>query len=134
MRQFSVLVALVTLVALAAFGLVTTRTVAQEASPMAGMTDMPAGAVGLTPRVLARIEPATAPGQELQLVRVEVAPEATVAPHTHPGAIALCLESGSFDFGIVEGSATVTRAATAATPRWRSNWPLPRRCWHPGTA
>ena len=32
------------------------------------------------------------------------------------GAIGLCLESGSFAFGIVEGVATVTRAATAATP------------------
>jgi len=116
MRQFSVLSVLVTLVALSAFGLATTRTVAQEASPMAGMVGMPAGAVGLMPRVLARIEPATAPGQELQLVRVDVAPGATVAPHTHPGTIALCLESGSFDFGIVEGTATVTRAATAATP------------------
>ena len=116
MRQFSVLVALVALVALSAFGLATTRTVAQVASPMAGMANMPAGAVGLMSRVLARIEPATAPGQELQLVRVDVAPGATVAPHTHPGTIVLCLESGSFNFGIVEGTATVTRAATAATP------------------
>jgi quercetin dioxygenase-like cupin family protein len=89
---------------------------AQEATPTADMTAMPAGAVGLTPRVLARIEPAAAPGHELQLVRVDVAPGATVAPHTHPGTIALCLESGSFDFGIVAGTATVTRAATAATP------------------
>jgi mannose-6-phosphate isomerase-like protein (cupin superfamily) len=116
MRQFSVLVVLVGFVALSAFGLATTRTVAQEASPMADMAGMPAGAVGLMPHVLARIEPATAPGQELQLVRVDVAPGATVAPHTHPGTIALCLESGSFTFGIVEGVATVTRAATAATP------------------
>lgn len=90
--------------------------VAQEATPMAGMTDMPAGAVGLTSVVLARIAPAVAPGQELQLVRVEVAPGATVAAHTHPGTIALCLESGEVVFGVVEGAARVTRAATAATP------------------
>jgi mannose-6-phosphate isomerase-like protein (cupin superfamily) len=115
MRRFSgplVLVAVV-LVGLTTGGL---RTAAQDASPMAGIADMPAGSVGLTPKVLARVEPATAAGQELQLVRVDVAPGATVAPHTHPGTIALCLESGSFDFGIVEGMATVTRAATAATP------------------
>ena len=116
MRRLSAPLAVVAIVllGLATFGGV--RTVAQEASPMAGMADMPAGAVGLTPRVLARVEPATAVGQELQLVRVDVAPGATVAPHTHPGTIALCLESGSFAFGIVEGVATVTRAATAATP------------------
>ena len=49
------------------------NTLAQESTPMPGM-DMPAGAVGLTSVVLAKIEPAVAPGQELQLVRVEVAP------------------------------------------------------------
>src|SRR5215213_9003356 len=114
MRRLSgplVLVAVV-LVGLTTGGL---RTAAQDASPMAGMTDIPAGSVGLTPHVLARVEPAAA-GQELQLVRVDVAPGATVAPHTHPGTIALGLESGSFNFGIVKGTATVTRAATAATP------------------
>jgi mannose-6-phosphate isomerase-like protein (cupin superfamily) len=116
MRRLAVAVLLVTLVGLALAGPRALSGVAQEASPMAGMADMPAGAVGLTSRVLARIEPATATGQELQLVRVKVAPDATVAAHTHPGTIALCLESGSVVFGVVEGTATVTRAATAATP------------------
>jgi mannose-6-phosphate isomerase-like protein (cupin superfamily) len=113
MRQLAVSVLFVGLMGLAFAGVRPPNGVAQVSTPM---TDMPAGAVGLTPRVLARIAPATAPGQELQLVRVAVAPGATVAPHTHPGTIALCLESGSFAFGIVEGTATVTRAATAATP------------------
>jgi mannose-6-phosphate isomerase-like protein (cupin superfamily) len=113
MRHLAISVLFVGLVGLAVAGVRPLNGLAQEASPMA---DMPAGAVGLTPKVLARVEPATASGQELQLVRVEVAPGATVAPHTHPGTIALCLESGSFDFGIVEGMATVTRADSAATP------------------
>ena len=116
MRRLAVAVLLVTLVGLPLAGSRALSGLAQEASPMAGMADMPAGAVGLTSRVLARIEPATATGQELQLVRVEVAPDATVATHTHPGTIALCLESGSVVFGVVDGSVTVTRAATAATP------------------
>ena len=90
--------------------------IAQEATPMAGMDDMPAGAVGLTSVVLARIAPAAAPEQELQLVRVDVAPGATVSAHTHPGAIALCLESGSVVFGVVEGTVTMTQMATVATP------------------
>ena len=91
------------------------RTFAQESTPMGDM-DMPSGAVGLISKVLARISPAVAPGQELQLVRVEVAEGATVAAHTHPGTIALCLESGSVIFGVVDGTVTMTQAATAATP------------------
>ena len=93
----------------------TRPTLARQSTPMAGM-DMPAGAVGLTSTVLARIEPPAAPGHELQLVRVEVAEGATVAPHTHPGAITLYLESGSVIFGVVEGTVTMTQEATAATP------------------
>jgi mannose-6-phosphate isomerase-like protein (cupin superfamily) len=91
------------------------RAVAQESTPMGDM-DMPSGAVGLTSKVLAKISPVVAPGQELQLVRVEVAEGATVAAHTHPGTIALCLESGSVIFGVVDGTVTMTQAATAATP------------------
>ena len=114
MRRLAVFILLIGLVALA--GPSALSGVAQEASPMAGTSATPAGAIGLTSRVLARIEPATAAGQELQLVRVEVAPDATVATHTHPGTIALCLESGSVVFGVGEGAVTMTRAATAATP------------------
>ena len=116
MRHLAISVLFVGLIGLALAVVRPLNGLAQESTPMTDMASMPAGAVGLTPRVLARVEPATAAGQELQLVRVEVAPGATVAPHTHPGTIALCLESGSFNFGIVEGTATVTRAATAATP------------------
>lgn len=95
-----------------------TSGVAQDGTPMAGMgeMDMPVGNVGLTSVVLARISPPVAPDQELQLVRVEVATGATVSAHTHPGAIALCVESGSPTFGVTEGTATMTQAATAATP------------------
>jgi mannose-6-phosphate isomerase-like protein (cupin superfamily) len=110
------LAAAVLLVGLALAGTRVLSSVAQEATPMAGMADMPAGAVGLKSVVLARIAPAAASGQELQLVRVEVATGATVAAHTHPGTIALCLESGSPVFGVVEGTATMTHAASAATP------------------
>lgn len=94
---------------------------AQESTPMAGMEgmegmDMPVGNNGLTSVVLAQIEPPVAPGQQLQLVRVDVASGATVSAHTHPGAIALCLESGAPIFGVIEGTVTMTQAATVATP------------------
>ena len=121
MRRLAVPVLLVGLVALVALALALAGSralggVAQEATPHAGMAGMPIGNVGLTSVVLARMAPAAAPGQELQLVRVEVAPGATVSAHTHPGAIVLCLESGSPVFGVTEGTVTMTRAATAATP------------------
>jgi mannose-6-phosphate isomerase-like protein (cupin superfamily) len=116
MRRLAVSVLLVGLLGLALTVPRLLGTVAQEATPTHSMEAMPPGAVGLTSMVLARMDPATAPGQQLQLVRVEVAPGATVAPHTHPGTIVLCLESGSPVFGVVEGTATLTHAATAATP------------------
>jgi hypothetical protein len=80
MRLLAVSVLFVGLVGLAFAGVRPLNGLAQESTPMADMASMPAGSVGLTARVLARVEPATAPGQELQLVRVEVAPGATVAP------------------------------------------------------
>ena len=86
---------------------------AQESTPMPGVHDigdMPAGNVGLTSVVLARVVPPTAPDQELQLARVDVAPGATVSAHTHPGTIALCLESGSVVFGVAMGTVTLTHA------------------------
>jgi quercetin dioxygenase-like cupin family protein len=110
------LAAAVLFVGLALAGTRVLASVAQEATPTHSMGDMPAGAVGLKSVVLARIAPAGAHGQELQLVRVEVASGATVAAHTHPGTIALCLESGSPVFGVVDGTVTLTHAATAATP------------------
>ena len=113
MRRYLVFAILV--VALTIAGPRLMSTIAQESTPMPGM-DMPAGAVGLTSMVLAKIEPAVAAGHEIQLVRVEVAEGATVAAHTHPGTIALCLESGSVIFGVVNGTVTMTQTATAATP------------------
>jgi hypothetical protein len=110
------LAAAVLLVGLALAGTRLLTGIAQEATPTHDMAAMPPGSVGLKSVVLARIAPAAAPGQELQLVRVEVAPGATVAPHTHPGTIVLCLESGAPVFGVAEGTATLTHAATAATP------------------
>jgi mannose-6-phosphate isomerase-like protein (cupin superfamily) len=107
---------LVLIVGMVAGGRFMVDTIAQEATPTHDMSAMPPGNVGLTSVVLSRIAPAAAADQELQLVRVEVAPDATVAPHTHPGAIALCLESGSVVFGVVEGTVTMTQAATVATP------------------
>lgn len=112
------LIVTVVIVGLAFAGVRLLDGAAQESTPMAGMEemDMPVGNVGLTSVVLARIEPPVAPGQELQLVRVDVASGATVSEHTHPGAIVLCLESGAPIFGVAEGTVTMTQAATAATP------------------
>jgi mannose-6-phosphate isomerase-like protein (cupin superfamily) len=86
------------------------------AHPMSDWSTMPPGAVGAMPAVLGQVEPAAAPGQLLQLVRLELAPDGSINAHTHPGTIVVCLESGSAIFGVLEGTATVTRSATVATP------------------
>jgi hypothetical protein len=70
MRHLAVSVLFVGLIGLAFAGVRPLSGLAQESTPMADMASMPASAVGLTPRVLARVEPATAAGQELQLVRI----------------------------------------------------------------
>lgn len=112
----SILVVLVAVIALT--GAPSPSGAAQESTPMAGMAgmDLPVGNVGLTSVVLAQIEPPVAPGQLLQLVRVDVESGATVSEHTHPGAIVTCVESGAPIFSVIAGTVTMTQAATAATP------------------
>ena len=117
MRRRAILESIVDVVLAAwlAAGLGPRWTDAQDATPMTGMTTMPAGA-GVKGVVLARIAPPAAPGQELQLFRLELAPGAIIAPHTHPGVIASCVAAGALGFTLLSGTGTVTRAATAATP------------------
>ena len=80
---------------------------AQEASPT------PTYAVGVTPEILSRKEADAAPGYYLQLVRITFAPDAIVAPHTHPGDTVTYQESGSHAFTALDGEARLLRAGTA---------------------
>ena len=109
MHRVSVLLSLVivALVGLLASGRIAPGTVAQEASPAAG--EVAAELLGHGP-------PTAAPGFDLSLYRVTLGPGGVVPPHTHPGASAVYVESGTFGFTPLEGEARLIRAGAAATP------------------
>ena len=95
------------LAAVLAVGVRDRSAAAQEASPT------PTYAVGVTAEVLSRKEADAAPGYYLQVVRITFAPEAVVAPHTHPGDTVTYQLSGSHAFTVLEGEARLLRAGTA---------------------
>ena len=108
MPRLALLVSVVLVLLAGAFaaGRVHPGAAAQDATPAAEVALEPLGH-GL---------PAAAPGYELSLYRVALAPGAAVPPHTHPGASVLYVESGTVGFTLVEGEASLTRAGAAATP------------------
>jgi quercetin dioxygenase-like cupin family protein len=78
---------------------------------------MPPGSAGITPQPLGGGMPSIAPGYAMGLLRLTFEPGATLNQHTHPGVSILFIESGTLTYTLVEGTATVTRAATGmATP------------------
>lgn len=60
---------------------------------------------------LGQAAPANAPGQQLYLQRVTIAPGAQLAQHFHEGTQVAYVESGTLTYNIVSGSVTVTDAA-----------------------
>jgi quercetin dioxygenase-like cupin family protein len=66
--------------------------------------------------VLASDQPASAPGQELQLVRYIIPPNTRLATHTHPGVQLARIESGVLTYTVVHGEVPITRASGAGTP------------------
>src|ERR687897_2994558 len=77
---------------------------AQDATPAAGP-------VGVTSTLLGSGQPRLVPGHELSLRRVTIAPGGGIPAHTHPGAIVIYLESGSWGYIPLGGVAQLTRAA-----------------------
>jgi quercetin dioxygenase-like cupin family protein len=78
----------------------------QDASPT------PTYAVGVTAEILSRKEADAAPGYYLQLVRITFAPDAIVAPHSHPGDSVTYQASGSHSFTVLDGEAYLLRAGS----------------------
>lgn len=109
MRRFVALVS----IAVVLLGLVAVApelgTVAQEASPAAGP-------VGVTGALLGVGQPAVAPGHELSLRRITIEPGGGIPAHTHPGALVIYLESGTWGYTALGGVAQLTRAAVDGTP------------------
>jgi hypothetical protein len=85
---------------------------AQDASPAAS----PVGAVGVTAQPMGVGQPTTAPGLELSLRRITIAPGGAIPAHSHPGALVIFVEAGTFGYTTLGGTAQLTRAAAEGTP------------------
>ena len=73
------------------------------------------GSTGITRDELGEASPANAPGQELYLQRVTIAPGAKLPEHFHQGTQVAHVVSGVLTYEIISGSATVTRAKGTTT-------------------
>ena len=73
---------------------------AQNATPAAS----PTAATGVTAQFLGGGEPAAAPGLELTLRRITIAPGGGVPAHSHPGALVILVEAGSFGYTALGGT------------------------------
>lgn len=68
---------------------------------------------GVTAEVFAGVPSDRAPGQTVYVARFVFQPGAEIFPHGHPGATVLGVQSGSFGWTLVEGTARVIRGAAA---------------------
>jgi hypothetical protein len=85
------------------------RGLAQDATPAAGP-------VGVSATLLGSGETTIAPGHELSLRRITIEPGGGIPAHTHPGALVIYLESGTWGYTALGGTARLTRAAVDGTP------------------
>jgi hypothetical protein len=85
---------------------------AQDATPPAAA----GGATGTTAQLLGGGQPASAPGLELTLRRIVHAPGGQVPAHSHPGALVIFVEAGTWGYTSLGGTALLTRVGAAATP------------------
>jgi quercetin dioxygenase-like cupin family protein len=82
---------------------------AQDATPAPGIELAP----GVFAEVLAGVPSDRAPGQTVYLARFTFLPGKEIFPHSHPGTTLLSVESGSFGWTLVKGTASVIRGAAA---------------------
>ena len=92
------------------------RAGAQDATPTAP--------VGVTMQLLGTGQPATAPGLELTLRRITIAPGGSIPPHSHPGALVFFVESGVSTYTLLGGSLHLTRAVADSTPTSAEEVPI----------
>jgi hypothetical protein len=86
---------------------------AQDATPG---TASPPGPVGVSATLIGSGQPSLTPGHELSLRRITIAPGGGLPAHTHPGALIIYLESGTWGYIPLAGIAQLTRAAVDGTP------------------
>lgn len=95
---------MLTLAALFMFALIALPLVAVRAQddPFAGVTVEGLGAV----------EPAVAPGQTLELVKLTFEPGASLDMHHHPGPVIISVVSGEFTTSFAQSTASINRAGS----------------------
>ena len=86
---------------------------AQESTPA---PEASGALAGVTIEPLGSGMPEAATGRALSLLRVTLAPGASIPPHTQPGAILVVVESGAFGFTLTEGEGQLSRGAGMGTP------------------
>jgi quercetin dioxygenase-like cupin family protein len=69
------------------------------------------GVTEVVRQLLAEASPETTTGQLLELTRVIIPANESIAPHNHPGPQLAIIESGTLTYTVIDGEATVTRAA-----------------------
>jgi hypothetical protein len=84
---------------------------AQDASPATAP-----GPTGVTMEAMGNGLPAASPNLELTLRTTIIAPGGRMPNHTHPGAIILYIEAGSFGYTLLDGTMNFARATTDGTP------------------
>ncbi len=92
----------------------------QEASPAA----TPMGATGTTTQVMGVGQPASVPGLELSLRRITIAPGGGVPAHSHPGALVIFVEAGTWGYTALGGTVQLTRAVVGGTPTPSETMPM----------
>jgi quercetin dioxygenase-like cupin family protein len=93
-------------------GLLTLSTaLGTSAHDMAAMQATPADPLaGVTVEAMGTVQPASAPGQTLQMLQLTLEPGTTIAMHHHPGPVIISVASGQFTTSFAESSAMLTRA------------------------
>jgi hypothetical protein len=83
---------------------------------LAAQDATPTGATGTTAQILGGGQLTAAPGMELTLRRIVHAPGGRVPAHSHPGALVIAVEAGTWGYTPLGGTAVLTRAGAGATP------------------
>ncbi len=107
MNRFLKQLSLLGTVAIFTAGLLIAPVGAQDDPPIAPIELAP----GVTAEVFAAAPSARAEGQTVYLARFVFQPGSEIFPHGHPGTTTLGVESGSFGWTLVEGTAHVVRGA-----------------------
>jgi quercetin dioxygenase-like cupin family protein len=87
--------------------------VASEAPAPAGPISVIELAPGVTAEVFAAVPSDRAPDQTVYLARFVFEPGSEIFPHRHPGTAVLAVESGTWGWTLLEGTAHVVRGAAA---------------------